>query len=193
MPNFIAAFNDAQYDIEHNPYAKVLCCNATNKWIVCKYITGHEIETEICVYKGKVIFSAHLFKTTNIERERGIEENRYVTPVPWLSAEQLKDLNSEIQKLGKVIYDHVMKPCGKEMLVLHPEYKIDKENKAYLLECAFRNGGGLNPFCIEYSTGINPYYLSAQATLNIAPKIRAYAEKKAAGYQMLLSDKPRIF
>lgn len=193
IAHFAAAFNDAQYDIEHNAYSKVLSSDASSKWIVCKYITGHEMETEVCVYKGKVIFSAYLFKTINIERERGIEENRYVTPVPWLSARQLKDLGSEIEKLGKVIYEHVMKPCGKEMLILHPEYKIDKENKAYLLECAFRNGGGLNPFCIEYSTGVDPYRLSARATLNLEPDIKQNERKKAAGYQMLFSDRPGVF
>lgn len=190
---FINAFESALEDIADNPYNPMIYYPTDQKWIVCHFIKGHEIETEVCVHRGKIIFSCYLFKTISVERMNGIEENRYITPVPWLTNEQLSDLDNQIQKIGKVVYENVMKPCGKQTLVLHPEFRLDKDNDAYTLEFAFRNGGGLNPYRIEESTGINPYYLSAVATLNEDPNMDNYGLKCASGYQMLFSDRKGKF
>ncbi|MCX5783712.1 MAG: ATP-grasp domain-containing protein, partial [Elusimicrobia bacterium] len=191
--SFIKAFKSAQKDISDNPYGPIIYYETGKKWLVCRFIDGHEIETEVCVHNGKVIFSCYLFKTISVEREQGIEENRYITPPPWLTKRQLKDLDRQIQNIGRAVWKNVMKPCGKQTLVLHPEFRIDKQNHAYTLEFAFRNGGGLNPYRIKESTGIDPYYLSACATLGIKPKTKLRRPKKASGYQMLFSDRKGIY
>lgn len=190
---FIEAFKSAQDDIIGNPYRSMLYYETNRKWIVCHFIEGNEIETEVCVHNGDVVFSCYLFKTISIERKQGIEENRYITPAPWLTAEQLKDLDVQIQSIGKAVYKNVMKPCNRKTLVLHPEFRLDKNNNAYTLEFAFRNGGGLNPYRIEESTGINPYYLSAAATLGDDLNMSNYKIKGASGYQMLFSDRKGKF
>ena len=189
----IKAFESAQDDIISNPYLSMLYYETDRKWIVCHFIEGNEFETEVCVHRGEVVLSSYLFKTISMERKEGIEENRYITPAPWLTPEQLKDLDNQIQTIGKAVYENVMKPCGKETLVLHPEFRLDKENNAYTLEFAFRNGGGLNPYRIEESTGINPYYLSAAATLGETPDMSNYKIRGASGYQMLFSNRKGTF
>ena len=190
---FIEAFKSAQDDIIGNPYRSMLYYETDRKWIVCHFIEGNEIETEVCIHNGEVVFSCYLFKTISIERKKGIEENRYITPAPWLNADQLRDLDTQIQSIGKSVYKTVMRPCGKQTLVLHPEFRLDKDNNAYTLEFAFRNGGGLNPYRIEESTEINPYYLSAAATLGDNLDMSNYKVKGASGYQMLFSDRKGKF
>lgn len=191
--DFIKIYNEAQYDITNHPYNNYIFYETAKKWIVCKYIEGHEIETEVCIHKGEIIFTAYLFKTISNETQYGIEENRYITPVPWLKKDQLKDLDIQIQKIGKHVYEHIMKPVNKKTLVIHPEFLIDKHNNAYTIEFAFRNGGGLNPSRIKESTGINPYYLSAAATLDMDLDIKTKDKITGSGYQMIFSDRPGTF
>lgn len=187
------AFESAKTDISISHYRHNLIREPGAKWILSRYIDGFETEADICVHKGEVIFFASFLKTINLEREWGIEENRCVTPIPWLKKESIKDMEDQIQKVAKAVYEKVMKPCGKETLIVYPEFRIDKNNKAYIIEFAFRNGGYLNPFRIEESRGISPLYFSAAATLGLEPKVNETKTKCASGYQLLFSDRKGRF
>lgn len=190
--DFQTAFDSAQYDIPNHPY-KASVYNESNMWILNHYIHGHEVEAEICIHKGEVVFLCTLLKTIIFERDNVIEENRCVTPVAWLDKENLKDMYLQIQNLVDAVYRKVMKPSQRDTLIVYVEFRIDKSNKAYVLEFTFRNGGYLNPMVIEMSTGINPYYLSALATLNIDVKLKKEPLRCASGYQSIYSNREGIF
>ncbi len=191
--SFIDIFRNAQRDVANNPDQPMIYFKTDQKWMVCHYINGHEIESEVCIHKGDVVFTCYLFKTVSVVRPWGIEENRVVTPIPWLSKEQTRDLDVQVRNIGKAVWEHVMKPCGKQSLVMHPEFRIDEKGHAYTLEFAFRSGGGLNPYRIEESTGVNPFELSARATLGLDIEIPNTQIKCASGYHVLFSDRPGIF
>jgi hypothetical protein len=188
-----AVFEKAQADVASNPDNPWIYYPTNQKWMVGHYIHGHEIESEICIHNGRVIFEAYFFKTLSVVRPWGIEENRVVTPIPWLSEDQKRDLHQQIQNIGLAVWEDVMKPCDKQTMVLHPEFRIDAEGRAFTLEFAFRNGGGLNPYRILETTGVDPYELSARATLGLDISLPPQKTRCASGYQILFSDRPGIF
>ncbi|MFH1829687.1 MAG: ATP-grasp domain-containing protein [Pseudomonadota bacterium] len=185
-------FDNAQNDMSNHQYRKLIF-NNTNRWIVSQYIPGSELEAEVCIHKGETVFCCQLFKTVVLERQWGIEENRCVTPVPWLTATQLNDMNIQIRMLAQAIYTEIMKPCGRDTMITYIEFRLDNENQAHVIEFAFRNGGYLNPTTIKESTGIDPYYLSAAATMGIEPKLADSPIRCASGYQSIYSDRKGTF
>ncbi len=189
---FMDAFKSAHDDLACNQYSKLLY-DVDHKWMLSKYIAGYELEAEICIHKGEIIFLCPLFKTVIQERESRIEENRCVTPAPWLDTDDLADMNLQIQRLAAAVYEKIMIPCGRETLIVYAEFRIDSNKNAYVLEFAFRNGGYLNPMIIEMSTGISPCYLSAAATLGVKPEILPEKKRCAVGYQSIYSDRKGIF
>lgn len=186
------AFDSAQDDMPNHQHRPCVF-DLSNKWMISHFMRGHELEAEVCIHKGEIVFSCPLFKTIVLEKDQGIEENRCVMPIPWLSSDALKDMNIQIQKLAKAVYQEIMKPGDRETMIVYMEFRIDKNNQAYVLEFAFRNGGYINPLIIEISTGINPYYLSAAATLGIEPKLEQVKINCAAGYQSIYADRKGIY
>lgn len=184
--------DNAKIDIKNNPYPPSIC-NTSNSWIANHYIRGHELEAEICVHKGDIIFLCTLLKTIIFERAWGIEENRCVTPIPWLTQEELKDFYLQIENLASAVYQKIMKPIERDTMVIYAEFRLDENNKAYVIEFTLRNGGYINPLIIETSTGTSPYYLSAAATLGINPKSENNPVRCAAGYQSVFSDREGVF
>jgi hypothetical protein len=177
----------------NNPYRKVVSYNMGCEWLLSKYVHGLEIETELFGREGHLEDLFLLMKTVSIERPEAIEENRYVTPCPEIGSAMLADLYSEAKKLCDALYREIYFPAGKKTYVVHPEYRVDENGCAFLLEFALRNGGGLNPRQIEYAFGVDVYEYSAFCTLDLNFQYQGRTCDRSAGYQMVFSPVKGIY
>lgn len=192
--NFPQALKAAQTDAVQNPYAPMLYYDVADHWILSKFIHGHEIENEVLVNEGRVEHLSIFLTALSKETSHRLEENRYITPAPWLPQEMLEDAVQQMHTLARAVYEEVMRPVGRKRLVLHPEFKIAEDGKAYMLEFAMRNGGLYNPAQILNATGVDALKYSAMGTLGCDAVYRdPTIAKGASGYHTIHADRCGVY
>lgn len=163
---------------------------ALEDWLVTTLVTGTELEADVYVERGRIVWRAVMQKTINERRDGGFEEARSVCP-PLVDVTGLDEV---LQLLATQVYEIVARPSGVERFLIYPELMWDPGTGAvYLLEVAYRNAGGQCPMLVKHAYGVDTFDLAAACALGEAPKELPSIPLAAAAGQILYTTKPGKF
>ncbi len=116
----LADVND--YQGKHYEYQ-----NAADEWMICEYIRGKEVETDLYLEEGKIAFNAIREKPLIFEREETIEENSSIIPPLTLTKTELSNLETAIRSLSKLVHEKIARPSFVKYFTIFAEFRINNQ------------------------------------------------------------------
>lgn len=157
---FDQALLDAKGDMQQNQYAAADFDPTQDTWILSEFLAGKELEIDLYVVDGGIVFSGIHEKTVIRVDGQFIEENNAVTPPVTLTAEESDRVTEYCHELSRALYHGVHKPAGNRVFHLYCEVML-VDDEVFCLEFADRVGGGYVPYSIKKSTGVDLFDLAA--------------------------------
>ena len=193
-PNsFWKYYQDALLEVKESPFKKYEASKWLDGWILNEYIDGKEVEVDLYIKKGKIAFKIVQEKTLIFKHGEFIDENNAVIPTITLTDKEKKDLDIELNKLAKTVWNNMAKPCNVNYFNIYAEYIIDKKSKSFCIEFALRTGGALLPKSVYMSTGVSTFEIVAKSLLNQPTEIPKKISNKGVCWQIIFSNYSGIY
>jgi biotin carboxylase len=164
-----------------------LAADVARKWLLTELVSGVELEADVYVEKGKILWHALMEKTINTRRSDGFEEVRSVCP-PIVECSKVKTFLNE---LAQRVYQIIAKPSGVDRFLIYPELIFDPATrKVCLLEVAYRNAGGQCPMLVQHAFGVDTFDVAAACAIGDGLDPLPATAVTAAAAQILYASKP---
>jgi len=185
---FWSAYQKALADVDDYQGKRYEYRNVADEWMICEYIRGKEVETDLYLEEGKIAFNAIREKPLIFEREETIEENSSIIPPLTLTKSELTSLNLAIKSLSGLIYEEIARPSSVKYLTVFAEFRITAGGDVYCLEYTLRPAGALCPLIIQKGTGVDIFEIAARCTIGQRTVIPKKLLNKSVYFQILYSN-----
>jgi biotin carboxylase len=190
---FSSLFDEAQRDVVARSTVVWDCREGVDDWLLSEFIPGKEVEVDLVVVDGQIVFAAMQEKTLINLRGNIVEENNALIPPMTLTPDERRGVDSQCLRLANLIWSDVCTPGNLKAINLYVEFRVLDDGTAYCLEFAFRVGGCLVPEAVRRSTGCDLFHVAASIALDRDVNLSPSNSNRSVYWQVLYADRRGVF